>query len=196
MPDIKFAPELLQWKLMDFSANLRSTKKYIGGKGVDLFCKKNSKYLTFVDERGVNVGFTSSGDNKVFFQLADGTQRDILTGDLVAFGIGGNPSFLTYSSQMIGINLSYRSSPAFEWVIMDATGQGGRPIAPGMDVAISNNKVDIGGAKAVDFLVYMERPGGDIAWTTSPHWRDDILGMAKDAGRKLAEKAVLKAIRG
>jgi hypothetical protein len=194
MTDIPFAPELLQWRLADFSGSLRSTNKYVGGQGASLFCKVNSRYLTFVDETGVNAGFKSNGDRKTHFRLPDGQEREIRTGDVIAFGIGGDPSFLYYRSQPIGINLDYSSKPVFQWTIMDASGEAGRPITAGIDIALANNNVDIGGSKATDFLVYLERPGGDIGWTTSPPWTSTILGLAKDAGRVIAEKAVQAAI--
>ena len=194
MANVQFAQELLQWKVMDFAGNLKAHNKYVGGKGLDLFCKKNSRYLTYIKDTGVNLGFSTKGDNKVTFRLADGAEREILTGDVVAFGIGGDPTYLAYDPQPVGINLEYRSSPAYEWIIMDSTGQGGRPIRANSDIALANNKVDIGGSKAIDFLVYKQRLGADLAWTTSPDWKETIWGKVKEQGLKLAEKAVVAAI--
>ena len=176
--DIQNIPgKVLIWKLGGKAGNLKSQNRYSTdhtGNGYNMFCKTNSEYLTYKKTNvGINLGYTTnSGEHKIHFRLPDGQERDILTGEKVALGIGGGDAFLRYAHRTVGINLEWASNPAFEWRIYGATIDKGKPIPTESWVAIVNEKVE----PEADFLVYLDRlAGADVGWTTSPDWKGKLV---------------------
>lgn len=167
---LEIPAEVLLWQFNGKRGNLRTQNIYRGGDGYNLFCTANRRFLSYVKTGfGINLDFTTNNERKVFLQLKDRAERDIRTGDLVALGVGGSPSFLYYDERVFGINLKYSKSPVYEWRIIGASGELGKPIAMGETVALVNTKVK----PDPDFLIYFKRPAGsDIGWTTSPGWAD------------------------
>jgi hypothetical protein len=166
---------VLVWQFGGKAGNLSSQARLASASdGYNLLLRTNNKYLTYDNGSvaGINVGYTSDpGNKRIHFRLPDNSEREILTGEPVAFGIGGDPAFLCYQNQSVGINLVYSKTPVFEWRIgVVASGQKGEPIPLGAWVALLNERVQ----PEPDFLVYFSRPGGppiggaDIGWTTSP----------------------------
>ena len=165
--------EVLVWQFGAKEGNLRSQSRLASASdGYNLLLRTNNKYLTYDSGNvaGVNVGYTSDPENKrIHFRLPDNSEREILTGEPVAFGIGGGAAFLQYQHQPVGINLTYSQDPIFEWRICGGE-QKGEPIPLGSWVALLNERVQ----PTPDFLVYFARLGGppvggaDIGWTTSP----------------------------
>jgi hypothetical protein len=156
------------WKIGHDSANVRSWNNYRDNQGYNLFCQTNGKYLTWGKmPLGINLCFVDDARlQKTHFRLPDGIERDILSGESVALGIGGGEAFLRYASRDVGINLRWSAEPIFEWRIFGANNQPGTPIAENSPVALVNDRV----SPAPDFLVHLERPPGmaDIGWTSSP----------------------------
>src|SRR5690242_20119749 len=92
------------WKIGVDQANVLSWNNYTNNQGYNLFCITNGKYLTWQKVPvGVNLAFKDSGDNKTHFRLPDNQEREILSGELCALGIGGSPSFLHYKERDVGI---------------------------------------------------------------------------------------------
>jgi hypothetical protein len=160
---------VLQWKFGEKSRNVQAQNTYRGNDGYSLFCTGNNKFLTYARTNlGINLGYIGdNSDKKIHLVLPDRQEREILTGELVGFGIGGGDAFLRYQERTVGINLEWAKNPAFEWRIFTASGEIGKPIAVGEKVAIVNVNV----RPDIDFLIYFERPAGaSIGWTTSPGW--------------------------
>ena len=192
MTNIVVPEKVRVWKIGDGQANVRSSNHYTNQKGYNLFCTMNRKYLTYVDVNfGFNAGFKAQGDHKTHFRLPDGKEREILSGERVALGIGGSPSFVKYAHRTVGPNLKYYDQPGddgFQWVIFGADSELGRPIPENSPVALVNAKVE----PSPDFLVYFKRPAGaDIGWTTSQGWWDQIVDWAE----KHAVEAAIAAIK-
>jgi hypothetical protein len=164
--------EVLSWQFGGKTGNLMSQKSLLSASnGYNLLQRDNNRFLTYDKGNllGIDLGYTADPENKrIHFRLPDGTEREILTGEPVAFGLGGAPSFLQYATQPVGINLKYVHNPTFEWRILDGTGNVGVPVSLGSWVAIINDRAE-------DFLVHFERPGGDIGWTSSVPWYDNPL---------------------
>ncbi|MBA4158075.1 MAG: hypothetical protein H0X65_11440 [Gemmatimonadetes bacterium] len=189
MATITIPQSVMLWTLGGKQGNVRAQNAYTSNSGYSLLCSANKQHLTWVKQRvGVNLGYTSNAqERKVHFLLPDGKQRDILTGEPVAFGIGGGEAYLKYAERTIGINLAWTKSPVFEWRLYDDTGRKGAPIPTGARIAIVNEKVE----PSADFLVYLDRPtGGDVGWTTSP----DFWKRVQDIAEKTAVEAFKKLI--
>ena len=183
-------PETVRvWKIGVDQANVRSWNHYTNNQGYNLFCTMNGKFLTYVNVNfGFNAGFKAQGDNKTHFRLPDGQEREILSGESVALGIGGKPSFVKYAHRTVGPNLQYVNDPVYEWRIFGADSELGRPIPENTPVALVNDKVE----PTPDFLVYFKRPAGaDIGWTSSQGWWDQIVDWAE----KNAVEAAIAAIK-
>jgi hypothetical protein len=180
------------WKIGDNqAANVRSMNNYTANtpNGYNLFCTMNKMYATYVKDNNplaVNLGFVARGDRKTHFRLPDGQERDILSGELVALGIGGKPSFLAYEHQKVSINLAYKNNPVYEWRIFGAGNELGTPIRQNTQVALVNDKVE----PHPDFLIHLKRPGPDFGWTSSPSVWGVIFDWALKAGVDLAIKAI------
>lgn len=184
------------WKIGRDSANIMSWNNYTDNQGYNLFCQSNGRYLTWKKVPiGINLDYTDDSNvNKTHFRLPDGTEREILSGESVAFGIGGGEAFLHYAHRDVGINLEWSANPVFEWRIFGANNQIGTPIQENSLVAIVNDKVE----PSPDFLIYFERPPGmaDIGWTTSPGFWDQVTGFLDKHKVELAQAAIeaLKAL--
>lgn len=175
--DIQNIPEKVRvWRFGGKTGNLKSQNRYStsnGGNGYNMLCQTNGKFLTYQErDAGINLGYTTNAEeHKIHLRLPDGKERDILTGEKVALGIGGGDAFLRYAERTLGINLKWTSDPVFKWRIYGATGEKGKPIPTGSWVAIVNANVE----PEADFLVYLDRPvGADIGWTTSPDWKGKL----------------------
>ncbi|MCP9495644.1 MAG: hypothetical protein MSG64_14455 [Pyrinomonadaceae bacterium MAG19_C2-C3] len=190
MSNIEIPESVRQWKIGSGSANIRSWNNYQNNQGYNLFCQNNAKYLTWKEvPLGINLAFTGDASlKKTHFRLPDGGERDILSGESIAFGIGGGKAFLRYAHRDVGINLEWSANPVFEWRIFGSNNQTGTPIAENSSVAIVNDKVK----PSPDFFIFLERPPGmaDVGWTTSPGFMNSILN-AVDRHKVEIAKAVL-----
>ena len=135
-------PEAVRvWKFGVDQANVLSWNNYTNNQGYHLFCTTNGKFFTYVDVNfGINVGFKDKGDNKTHFRLPDGQEREILSGESVALGIGGSPSFIKSAKRDVGIDLKYEKEPAYEWRIFGADSELGKPIPENAPVALCNDE--------------------------------------------------------
>lgn len=182
-------PEAVKvWKLGGKDGNIKSQNSYSEGKGYNLYCETNSKYLTWEKmPNGINLNYTSNSNlKKIHIQTPDGKEREILSGELIGFAVGGSPAFLNYTHRTFGINLEWQKDPVYQWRIFGANTELGKPIPAGSMVAIANDKVE----PAADFLVYVDRPPtmADVGWTTSPEFFNKI----GNAGAKLLVEAAKK----
>lgn len=179
-------PETVKvWKLGGKDGNIKSQNTYSEGNGYNLYCETNSKYLTWEKMPvGINLNYTANSNlKKIHIQTPDGKEREILSGEMVGFAVGGSPAFLSYTHRTVGINLEWKKDPVYQWRIFGANIALGKPIPAGSVVAIVNDKVE----PAADFLVYVDRPPtlADVGWTTSPEWFNKI----GNGGAKLLVKA-------
>ncbi|MDQ2746508.1 MAG: hypothetical protein M3T96_04525 [Acidobacteriota bacterium] len=186
-------PEAVRvWKLGGKDGNITSQNTYSEGKGYNLHCETNSKYLTWEKMPvGINLNWTANSNlKKIHLQLPDGKEREILSGELVGFAVGGSPAFLNYTHRTVGINLEWKKDPVYQWRIFGADTELGKPIPTGSLVAIVNEKVE----PATDFMVYVDRPPGiaDVGWTTSPEFFNKI----GNGGAKLLTEAAKKYFGG
>jgi hypothetical protein len=190
MTNIDVPDSVKVWKIGRDSAPVRSWNHYTNNQGYNLFCSTNGKYLTWGKTAfGINLIYTSDSlIGKTHLRLPDGTERDILSGELVALGIGGGKAFLYYTHRDMGINLDWSGEPRYEWRIFGAGNQLGTPILENSPVAIVNEKVK----PSPDFLIYFERPPGmaDIGWTTSPGFWDSALAFADKHKVEIAKGAM------
>jgi hypothetical protein len=185
-------PETVKvWKFGGKTGNIRSQNNYNNNTGYNLYCQTNNKYLTWKKVPvGINLDYVSdSGIKKTHFRLPDGKERDILSGEIVALGIGGGEAFLQYARRDLGINLKWAANPSYQWRIFAGNGQKGVPIKSGELVAIVNDKVE----PSPDFLIYLDRPPGmaDIGWTSSPEFFNKIGNTTIKGAIELAKKAIL-----
>lgn len=181
---------VLQWKLGGKTGNLRSQKTYTENSGYSLLCSRNARYLSYVRQTfGINLGYVSDAKvKKVHFRLPDDVEREIKSGEVVAFGIGGGQEFLKYQHRDVGINLAWSQAPVFEWRIFGARVAKGDPIPVGSAIAIVNDQVQ----PAPDFLIYLDRvTGADVGWTTSPSFLDGLKSAALKIAVAEAKKALL-----
>lgn len=163
------------WKFGGKTGNLKSQNKYAANTGYNLFCSANNQYLTYGKEPfGINIVWaTGNADKKVHFHLPDNKERELLTGEPFALGLGGGDEFLYYTNRSIGMNLAWSSAPVFQWRLCGIDGKKGVHVKEGCFYAIVNDKVQ----PNPDFLIYLDRVPGqaDIGWTTSPNWAGKIL---------------------
>lgn len=124
--------QVLSWKFGGKSGNVRSQNSYATNTGYNLLCTSNNQYLTWGKQNlGINLIFTTKNtDKKIHFILPDKQERDILTGEPVALGIGGGEAFLRYAERNVGINLEWSSNPSYEWKLFDASGSKGKKLLP------------------------------------------------------------------
>jgi hypothetical protein len=172
-------PEVVTWKISGKSGNVQAQNTYKNNTGYNLFCQSNGRFLTYAKQSvGINLDFTSDPEiKKIHFILPDHKEREVLTGEPVAFGIGGGEAFLRYAERTAGINLEWSTNPAYEWVIYGASGEKGRPIATEASISIGNVNV----RPEPDFFIYFNRPGADVGWTSSPDWYNKLSAGAKTA---------------
>jgi hypothetical protein len=166
MSEVNVPNEVLVWQFGGKPGNLRSQSRYETNTGYNLFCRTNSRFLTYAKQTfGINVDYAGDGhDHKWHLHLPDGAERDLRSGEQVALGLGGKPSFLRYAHRTIGINLEYADNAAFQWGVFSSGVNIGQPIPAGAVVALLNEKVE----PTADFLIHFGRTGADIGWTTSP----------------------------
>jgi hypothetical protein len=184
-------PETVRvWKIGVDQANVRSWNNYTNNQGYNLFNMTNGMNLTWGNQTfGINLVYKSQGDNKTHFRLPDGQEREILSGESVALGIGGSPAFLYYAERDTGINLKWAEQPEgrFQWRIFGADSELGKPIPENTPVALVNDKVQ----PNPDFLIYFDRVVGcDVGWTTSPGFWDQVGDWVKKDGVDYAIKAI------
>ena len=181
-------PAIVQvWKLGGGSGKVSATNNYKNNHGANLFCTANNKYLTWKKMPvGINLDFiTDASVKKVHFKLPDGKERPILSGELVAFGIGGGEAYLKYAARTAGVNLEWSKKAVFEWKLY--SGSPGSPIMFGAPLAIVNVKVK----PSADFFIYLDRPGmADVGWVSSPDTFNKIGNVAIKAGIEAAKKYV------
>lgn len=191
MTNIEVPEKVKIWKFGGKPGNLMSQNNYTNNTGYNLFCQSNNKYLTWKKiPIGINLDFISDESvKKIHFRLPDGKQREILSGESVAFGIGGGEAFLNYTHRTLGINLEWKQNPVFQWRVFGANNQLGTPISAGSSVAIVNDKVE----PSPDFFIYFDRPRGmaDVGWTTSPEFFNKFLNAAEKIGVAAAKKGLL-----
>jgi hypothetical protein len=183
-------PEAVRvWKIGVDTANVLSWNNYTNNQGYHLFCITNGMYLTWEKvPLGVNLGYKAVGDNKTHFRLPDEQEREILSGESVAFGIGGKPAFLYYKERSAGVNLDWSEKPIYEWRIFGADSELGRPIPENTPVALLNDKVQ----PEPDFLVHFNRPRGmaDVGWTTSAGLWDQATEAAIDVAKAAIKRYI------
>ncbi|HEX8117996.1 MAG TPA: hypothetical protein VF521_12055, partial [Pyrinomonadaceae bacterium] len=174
MPVTEILESVRQWKLGGKPGNLRAMNHYTENSGYNLFCQKNGKFFTTLKvPLGINLGYTSDASlKKIHFKLPDGVEREVLSGEPVAFGVGGGEEFMRYAHRNVGVNLKWSAKPVFEWRIFGANTQAGKPIPTGALLAIVNVKVE----PKPDFFVHVDRPPGmaDVGWTTSPMFLNNL----------------------
>ncbi|HEV7425582.1 MAG TPA: hypothetical protein VGQ46_04390 [Thermoanaerobaculia bacterium] len=184
---MKIPEEVLVWSFGGKAGKVKSQNEYStdnSGNGYNMHCRTNDRFLTYVKTTaGISLGYESSKDHKIHFRVMDGKERPILSGEKVAFGIGGGNAFLRYAHRTVGINLDWSGNPIFEWLIYSSSANKGEPIPTGSPVAMINEKVQ----PDADFLVYMDRPGvAHVGWTSSPDWRKKITNwLTEEAFKKL-----------
>jgi hypothetical protein len=193
MSNLEIPESVKQWtigSLVNSSANVQSWNNYTDNDGYNLFCQKNGKYLTWKKQPiGINLDFTDDASLcKIHFRLPDGSERGILSGESIAFGIGGGEAFLSYAQRDVGINLKWSKNPVFEWRIFGSNNQIGTPITESSLVAIVNDKVQ----PNRDFFIYFNRPPGmaDVGWTTSPGFLDSVVDVIDKNKIKIARTAI------
>ncbi len=173
------------WKLGGKQGNIKSQNTYSEGTGYNLFCQTNSKYLTWKKiPIGINLDYVSEASSKkIHLRVPDGKQREILSGELIGFAVGGGDAFLSYAHRTVGINLEWKKNPVYQWRIFGADTALGKPIPTASLVAIVNDKVE----PKADFMVYVDRPPGiaDVGWTTSP----EFFNKVGNEGAKIAVRA-------
>lgn len=173
MAAIVIPEKVVVWKLGGKPGNLKSQNQYATNTGYNMLCRTNKKYLTYKEVKlGINLDYVSDAAvKKAHFRLPDKKEREILTGEKVALGIGGGDAFLKYAHRTVGINLDWSENPVYEWKIFGATGEEGKPIATGEWVCMINLNVQ----PKADFFIYFDRPaGGDVGWTTSKGFWDSV----------------------
>jgi len=181
--------EVAIWKFDGKSGNVRTQNSYTTNTGYSMFCSANKEFLSYGKEpSGINIAWIKNpNEKKIHFRTPDKKERDILTGETIAFGIGGGDAFLYYHSRKYGINLSWATNPVFEWKIYGLDGKKGVPVKEGAFYALLNLKVK----PSPDFFIYLDRVYGqaDIGWTSSPNWPGKVLSGAlhvKDLAAQLS----------
>lgn len=161
------------------AGTLKTQPVYTTNSGVSLQNVPKKSFLTWGKQPiGINLVYQSKEtDHKVHFVTPDKAVRDVLTGEPVAFGIGGGESFLYYKNRTLGINLGWSQEPDFEWRIYGASGKKGEKIEAGKTYAIMNTQVK----PNADFMVFFDRPPGmcDVGWTSSPTTLGDLISVGK-----------------
>ena len=190
MGNIEIPESVKMWKIGDGSANVVSWNSYRDNQGYNLFCQKNNRYLTWKKvPLGINLDYVGDASlRKIHFRLPDGAEREILSGESIAFGIGLGEAFLRYAHRDVGINLTWSKNPIFEWRIFGLDSETGKPIQENSLVAIVNDKVE----PAPDFFIYLDRAPGmaDVGWTTSPMAMNTTLNFVDKHKVEIAKAAL------
>jgi hypothetical protein len=183
--EMEIPESVLMWQFGGKPGNISSQNHYANYTGYNMFCRANNKYLTWKEvPLGINLDYITDPEIKrIHFRLPDNQEREILTGEPFALGIGGGEAFLGYHHRTVGINLEWYENPKdkYQWKMFGADGELRKPIASDSVVAISNQAVE----PAPDFFIYLDRkvPGtADVGWTTSPEFWDQVLDEAQKVG--------------
>jgi len=197
-PAIEIPDAVKVWQIGQDAANIRSWNNYQNNRGYSLFCRTNGNFLTWVEVPiGINLNYVGENEvvargRKIHFRLPDGRERDILSGESVAFGIGMGEAFLKYEERPLGINLKWSADPVFQWRIV-GPGAFGTPIPENTPVAIVNDKVGAG----PDFLVYFNREpgtGSDVGWMSSKSYWDQFGALVDKHKADIAKAAIVALI--
>ena len=99
--------EVLCWNLGGKSDTVRAQGRYVTNTGYNQLCTKNNMFLTWGErDFGVNLIWTQNADlKKTHFRKQDGSDGEVLTGETIAFGLGGNQLPSTTGTRTIGIDL-------------------------------------------------------------------------------------------
>jgi hypothetical protein len=197
MGQIKVPTSVLVWTFGGKPGNVSSQNVYTDNSGYNMVCRMNKKNLTWNKRpMGINLDWTTDMNvKKIHFRVQDKKEREIRTGEHVAFGLGMGDAFLYYAERDIGINLKWASEPHYEWMIIGADGTVGQPVKTGQPYAVINEKVK----PDPDFLVYLDRPMpgvADIGWTSSPDFWDKIVDSTERLAMQAAKKGVAGLIAG
>ncbi len=190
METIDIPSEVIQWKFGGATGNLRSNAHYQNNKGLSLHNETKGSYLNYKDEIGMDLGFGSAEQKKYHLHIPDGSEREIRCGEPISLANGGGRSHIHYYHTAVGINLGWSVAPHFEWQVFAAGVKSGAPIPAGSRCALFNLKVE----PKPDWLIHFKRPGGDIGWTTSPHWYDALTDQAKHLLKEAGEKAAVQGM--
>lgn len=196
----EIAAKCKQWTIgPGLTGDVMSKAHFTDGGERHLYALSNSKmggkFLQYEEQNyGINLGWTDHADPQTqkrvtrwFFARRDGTGKKPITyGEKIALANGGGRSFLKYEGRSFGINLDWSTDPFYEWRIFG--GHLGTPVQLGHSVAIQNVKV-------MEFFVHFDRNfGGDIGWTDSQRWEDQLSDWLVDMAKKYGEDAVKAAI--
>jgi hypothetical protein len=152
------------------------------------------KFLQYEEQAwGINLGWTDDASPATgtrvarwFFTRKGSAGGTVTFGESIALANGTGNSWLHYEERPRGINLDWTGGPVFEWEIMG--GKPGQPVPRGEYLAIYNHKIDL-------FFVHFDRDaGGNIGWSDSQSWLDQIGGKLKQAFVEYGEEAVKKAV--
>jgi hypothetical protein len=152
------------------------------------------KFLQYEEQTwGINLGWTDDAGpvtaKKVarwFFTRNGSADAPLKYGESFALANGTGDSWLHYSERTIGINLDWTGKPVFEWKILG--GKAGQPVQRDHYLAIYNERIDL-------FFVHFDRDaGGNIGWSDSKSWADQIGDKLTKLLREYGEEAVKKAV--
>jgi len=190
MADFSIPSVVKTWTIGGGSGNIRSSNSYSDNSGYTMYSSPNKEYLTYKHQDwGINLGFVGDSNRRTgHFRTPDNAERDILSGEPVAFAVGGEEKqFLFYAHRDYGINLNWSKDPVFQWRLFREDDQLGVPIQLGSVVAIMNEKGD---DPDPDFFIYHKRTvGGQIGWPSTPGFWDNVWNVAKGKAGKYARDA-------
>lgn len=178
-----------EWKIIGPDENVVSGKSYY------LQVALNDLHLTYKKRRdpGINLGWNKESEPNFKFLIEGGGQ--IKSGDKVAIYVGnmtGPEKYLLYKVRDNGINLSWSSTPVYEWELRDLDNKKGNPIKTNSNIGIVNN-IEKGGQG--DFLVYCHRK---YSRTVNLAWFNDCSGGYRLPGKLndgQIKELVVKAIK-
>lgn len=139
------------WKIVGENENVKSGKSYY------LQVASNSKFLKYEDrdDPGINLGWGKT--DKPYFQFIKVGGGEIKNGDKIAVYVGdqtGPKKYLKYEKRDKGINLSWSSTPVYEWELRDLENETGNSIKTNTTIGIVNN---VERNREGDFMVYCRR---------------------------------------
>lgn len=185
---------LKQWRVGSNQPGLVWPKSSFSGSSARNYTLKGTvlhKFLQWEDQvwPSINLGWTDDAEpataqrvKRWFFARSGAMDGPIRYGETIAIGNGGNPSFLRYAPQALGVNLKFSHAPAFEWRIL------GGPIG---SYVRTNDPVALYNAKIGQGLIHFDRNvGGDIGWPTSERWEDQVTSYIRDAVQKYGAQAL------
>jgi hypothetical protein len=152
------------------------------------------KFLQYEEQNwGINLGWTDDASPDTakrvarwFFTRSGAGNGPVTYSETIALANGTGDSWLHYSERPRGINLDWSSRPVFEWQLLGR--KAGEPVQRDQYLAIFNKKANL-------FFVHFDRDaGGNIGWSDSKSWADQIGGKIKDAIREYGEEAVKSAV--